>query len=245
MKIGVFAATEIGLQVVEIFREKGRRIDYLVLNKKESPSVRAAILKLADAGQIIDHDAVVEKIPKGAFDLGLLCWWPYLIKDQILGLSVSGFLNFHPSYLPYNRGKHPNFWSIVEDTPFGVTIHWIDHTIDGGNIAFQKTISKGWEDNGKTLYDRARKEIVSLFRENFDRIIEGNIPCIPQGTGHRVHLAREIDLASRIDLEKDYRAKVLLNLLRARTFEGYPACHFSEDGREYEVRVEIHEVQKN
>ena len=42
-----------------------------------------------------------------------------------------------------------------------------------------------------------------------------------------------------IDLDREYRARDLLNLLRARTFPGYPACSFVADGTEYEVRVSI------
>ena len=42
------------------------------------------------------------------------------------------------SYLPWNRGADPNFWSILEDTPKGVTIHIMDESIDTGDILYQK-----------------------------------------------------------------------------------------------------------
>ena len=38
------------------------------------------------------------------------------------------------SYLPFNRGKNPNVWSIIESTPCGATIHKIDEKIDTGKI---------------------------------------------------------------------------------------------------------------
>ena len=44
------------------------------------------------------------------------------------------------SFLPYNRGSHPNFWSFIDDTPKGITIHEIDEGADTGNIVFQKKI---------------------------------------------------------------------------------------------------------
>ena len=44
------------------------------------------------------------------------------------------------SYLPYNRGAHPNFWSFVNNTVKGVTIHEIDQGIDTGKIILQKSI---------------------------------------------------------------------------------------------------------
>ena len=40
------------------------------------------------------------------------------------------------SFLPYNRGSHPNFWSFVENTPKGVSIHEVSNGIDDGDIIF-------------------------------------------------------------------------------------------------------------
>ena len=53
------------------------------------------------------------------------------------------------------------------------------------------------------------------------------------------HYAKEIDPASEIDLEKEYKAKELLNLLRARTFPPYPSCYFYYNGERYCVTVSI------
>ena len=49
-------------------------------------------------------------------------------------------INLHISYLPYNRGSHPNFWSFIDKTPSGVTIHEIGEGIDTGKIIYQKKI---------------------------------------------------------------------------------------------------------
>ena len=46
----------------------------------------------------------------------------------------------HISLLPWNRGYHPNIWSFLEDTPKGVTIHYINEGIDTGDIIVQKEI---------------------------------------------------------------------------------------------------------
>ena len=49
-------------------------------------------------------------------------------------------INLHISYLPYNKGAHPNFWSWVKNTPKGVSIHLISEKIDAGDIIFQKKL---------------------------------------------------------------------------------------------------------
>jgi methionyl-tRNA formyltransferase len=173
-------------------------------------------------------------------DYFILAWWSYILKKEIISLPKFGVINFHPSFLPYNRGKHPNFWTIVEDTPFGVTLHFIDEGIDTGDIIFQKAIEKTWEDTGQTLYEKATEEIIKLFKDSYPCIREHNYKKIPQLKAEGTfHLAREIDKVCVIDLNAAYTAKELLNLIRARTFEGYPSCTFTDNGSTYEVRINI------
>lgn len=178
-------------------------------------------------------------------DIGVLAWWPNIIKSPLLELPTSGFINFHPSYLPYNRGKHYNFWAIVEEAPFGVTLHFIDNTIDSGDIAFQKAIHYDWTDTGETLYKKAQSEIIRLFFEKYPLIRTLGIPRIKQDLSKGTfHAAKELDAASRIELDRKYTARHLLNLIRARTFKGYPACFFEEQGEKFEIRVKIKRVKK-
>lgn len=173
-------------------------------------------------------------------DLGLLAWWPNIIPPQILEVPRFGFINTHPSLLPYNRGKHPNFWAIVEQVPFGVTLHFVDHGIDSGDIIAQRSIEYDWCDNGGTLYEKAQEAMVGLFQDLYPKLRSGTIPRHPQDrSAGSYHRAEELDPVCHIDLKNTYRACDLLNLLRARTFPGYPSCWFEENGKRYEVRVEI------
>jgi methionyl-tRNA formyltransferase len=176
-------------------------------------------------------------------DLIVLAWWPYILRKSVLEIPRLGCLNFHPSYLPFNRGKHPNFWNIVEEVPFGVTIHWVDEGVDTGDIAFQSIINKSWEDTGKTLYQKAQIEVVKLFKERFADIREGRIPRISQkkyfGSFHK---SDELEKASQIELEKEYKARNLLNLLRARTFPPHPGTWFVENGQKFQIRIHITKV---
>ncbi len=177
-------------------------------------------------------------------DYILLAWWPFIIKEPILLLPQVGIINFHPSLLPYNRGKHYNFWTIVEDTPFGVTIHFVDNSIDGGDIIFQKEIEKTWEDTGQTLYQRAQKAMLELFIKNYKNIVDHNYKRIRQDINEgSFHYGNELEPASQVFLDKEYKAKNLLNLLRARTFPPYPGCYFyNEKGEKFEIRIEIKKV---
>ena len=71
-------------------------------------------------------------------DLIISFGYRHLIDKDII--RKKRILNLHISYLPFNRGAHPNFWSFVENTPSGITINRINNGIDTGNIIYQKII---------------------------------------------------------------------------------------------------------
>jgi len=64
-----------------------------------------------------------------------------IIKKEIIDCVKSPMINLHMSYLPYNKGSHPNFWSFVKKTPKGVSIHEIEEKVDSGPIIFRKKIN--------------------------------------------------------------------------------------------------------
>lgn len=173
-------------------------------------------------------------------DIGFLVWWPKIIKQPLLNLPKYGFINTHPSFLPYNRGKHYNFWALVEQAPFGVSLHFVEEGIDNGDLLAQVSIPYSWEDNGESLYKKAKSAMVDLFKQTYPQIRDLNINRQKQdlNTGS-FHLANEINKISQIDLDDTYKVRDLLNLLRARTFSEYPACWFKDGLDEYEVRIEI------
>jgi methionyl-tRNA formyltransferase len=244
-RIGLFAAREMGCRIATLFGERRVPASCVVVDAADDESLRQRIVQGCGAEQVFRSDElrsgeVLDRMDALDLDLIVLAWWPHLIKAPLLQMPRLGCLNLHPSLLPHNRGKDYNFWNLVEDVPFGVTIHWVDEGVDSGPVAFQAAIEKSWEDTGETLYLKAQTALEALFREQFDRIGQGEIPREPQrleqGSFHR---RSELEPASRLDLDRPTTARALLNLLRARTFPPHPAAWFEEAGRRYEVRVEI------
>jgi methionyl-tRNA formyltransferase len=183
---------------------------------------------------------LVAALTQVQIDFGFVIWWPHILHMPLINIPKNGFINTHPSLLPYARGKHCNFWTIVEQAPFGVTLHKVTPGIDDGEICFQKEIPYSWTDNGETLYKMAQAEMVTLFCESYPKIRTGNLELIPQDLNKgSFHRASEIHNASKIDLDSLISARKLLNLLRARTFEGYPGCWFEDNGEIFEARIQI------
>ena len=109
-------------------------------------------------------------------DLIISFGYKKIIKKKILKIVKRPIINLHISYLPYNRGAHPNYWSFVEKTPKGVTIHEIDEKVDMGRIIKRKKISFNKLDNPnnftfQSTYNFLKNEIEHLFINKFDMIL--------------------------------------------------------------------------
>lgn len=245
--IGVFAAGNVGLEVVKFLDQTKERLSCVVFDSKDNSGCSEEIERvsaritshLLKSGTLYDENTLDLLISWG-IDIFILAWWPYIIKEPVIDVPRIGTLNFHPSYLPYNRGKHYNFWALVEEAPFGVSLNFIEKSIDSGDIAFQRRIGTSWDDTGESLYYKAQSAILRLFKENFPAIKQGYLPRQPQDLKQgSFHLAKELKPASEIILDKEYTARQLLNLLRARTFPPHPGCRFTDKGETFEVRVQI------
>lgn len=112
------------------------------------------------------------------FDLIISYGYRHIMNKNLLKKLKRPPINLHISYLPYNRGSHPNFWSFIDRTPSGVTIHEIDDGIDTGKIVFQKKINfKPFKNKNLTFvktYKILNKKIIQLFISKFYKIIKKN-----------------------------------------------------------------------
>lgn len=104
------------------------------------------------------------------FHLIISFGYRHIIPKSLIKKSPT-ILNLHISFLPYNRGSHPVFWSAYETTPSGVSIHIIDEGIDTGPLLYQKQVDIDLKKNTFTeAHKTLRQEIEKLFIDNFNEI---------------------------------------------------------------------------
>jgi methionyl-tRNA formyltransferase len=97
-----------------------------------------------------------------------------IISENIIKKLKKPIFNIHLSYLPFNRGAHPNFWSFIENTPAGVSIHEIDKGLDTGSIILRKKINFNIKlekfSTFKKTYNFLFLKAEELFKKNFNKI---------------------------------------------------------------------------
>ena len=154
-------------------------------------------------------------IHSGNFDFAVSYGYRYIVRNDVLDLLQDKVINLHISYLPHNRGADPNFWSFIDDSPKGVSVHVMDEGLDTGAILAQREVAFDMDvDTLGTSYNKLQEEIQLLFKENWKDLKEGNLAASPQvGEGSFHYLKDKKPLLYLLDKYGwDTKVRDLLNV---------------------------------
>ena len=247
MKVLLLANNSGGLRIGRSLKEQGAEIVGLVLHSPSEQKFGDEIRECTglDEDRVFFADDLedlktLEKIWTIGPDMGVSAYFGTILKKSFLEMFPKGCINIHPALLPFNRGAHPNVWSIVEGSPSGVTIHYIDEGVDTGDVIAQRKVPVKETDTGKTLYLRLEDACVELFDATWPLIVKGEAPRVFQydgkGSFHKQTDLKTLDEIKPGDL---YTAKELVDILRARTFPPYPGAYMVVDGKKVFLRLEM------
>jgi len=125
----------------------------------------------------------------------------FKISKEILDNFPDKAINLHISLLPWNKGSDPNFWSFVDNTPKGVSIHLLDEGLDTGDILIQKEIF--FESESETLassYEQLQQVIQALFKKYWQDFKRGTIERKKQIGIGSIHRSKDlVKLTSLLD----------------------------------------------
>jgi len=164
-------------------------MNVLVVGKMPSP----VTLIIRDNGCRVSEWAApinVEYLKGNSIDFLVSYGYRHIIQKPVIEHLQGRIVNLHISLLPWNRGADPNLWSFLEDTPKGVTIHYVDEGLDTGDIIAQKELFFDEEyETLATTYEKLNDSIVELFREYWPKIMGGQVQGLKQpvsGSFHRL-----------------------------------------------------------
>lgn len=174
-------------------------------------------LKNSNDSWIISTDSIdVDFLKLNSIDFIISYGYRKIIKSDIISFMGESIINLHISYLPFNRGSHPNLWCHIENTQCGVSIHIIDEGIDTGKILLRRKIFLNFKEHTfRSSYEILKKEIENLFDQNWKDIrtnkIKGFYPK-EKGTYHNRY--EGLELISRLENEWDTNIFKAINILR-------------------------------
>lgn len=216
----------------------------ILLAKPDNYSVMIESFLVANGHSVHTTFELPTVVELAGYDLGVAWFYPHILSQAHLDAVRVGIVNNHPAYLPYNRGANPNVWSLVEHTPAGVTVHWMNSGLDKGNLIQRQEVIVDPTDTAYTLYHKLLEKQYYLFKEAWTMIDASveigeriGIPQIGTGTYHRVADARKL-----WDLDQYQNSRQVLDILRAGTFQGYKNCYFTtESGKKIYVSIKLEE----
>lgn len=102
-------------------------------------------------------------------ELAISYTYSKIIKADVIEFLKGNIVNIHNSYLPYNRGSDPNLWSLVEDSPRGVSLHYIDDKLDRGFIIDQVLLGRSNYnvETLRTTYNELDDAAFEMFKKAF------------------------------------------------------------------------------
>lgn len=185
-------------------------------------------------------EAALSEIPDAEPDLILCAGYNYLLPSVVLETPELGAVNLHRSYLPYARRDAPSVWSIVDDHPAGVSIHYMVEEIDAGPIIARREVPVFPDDDGQDLLERQIDAHLDLLADHWRDIVSGRASTrenpIEDGT---LHTRDELEALRELDLTAETTTGAVLDRLRALSSPAHRNPYFTVDGERYYVEVDI------
>lgn len=114
----------------------------------------------------------------------------HILTDAVLDVVRYNAVNIHISLLPWNRGADPNLWSWLENTPKGVTIHWMSPGVDEGAIVIQKELLISDDETLRSSYQILMEYGADLFSSVAHDLAARQAPRQAQPHGGSHHFLR-------------------------------------------------------
>ncbi|HZJ63153.1 MAG TPA: phosphoribosylglycinamide formyltransferase [Kofleriaceae bacterium] len=158
----------------------------VVSNKRDAP----ALVRAAAAGvpaEIVEHAG----LPRAGFEARLL---DALARHAVEAIVLAGFMrvltaafvarfplriiNTHPSLLPAFPGADAAAQAIAHGVKLsGVTVHFVDASVDGGPIIAQVAVPVADGDDAASLHARIQREEHRLLPIVVQRLAAGRLSC--------------------------------------------------------------------
>lgn len=115
---------------------------------------------------------IVRRLDAAGVELVCLAGYMRIVGEELLVAYGSRIVNVHPSLLPAFRGAHAIEQALAYGVKvFGVTIHWVDATLDGGRIIAQRAFAYEGDDVAE-LEAMVHAAEYPLYIETIKKLIE-------------------------------------------------------------------------
>ncbi len=175
MNILLLGYNQAACQILYILVEADHQLRVFTHEAPEHiPSLIETSERLHVPWEINNVNKCEEIVQKFNPDIIVSIYYRYIVNKKILGIPHNGCFNLHPSLLPQYRGCSSLTWALINgETHAGVTYHYMEESVDSGNIILQAPFKIEINDTQKTIYEKAMDLGVKRFQEALTLVIDG------------------------------------------------------------------------
>lgn len=188
--------------------------------------------------EVIESKEGLEKIRDLRPEIVVSSGYEHIVPKEVIEVPEKGIVNLHPSYLPHNRGAHPYIWPLIDGSPAGVSIHFMNENLDEGPVIARKKVEKRPDDDAKSLRDRLMKEQADLFKDSWEEVLDEQ--CFEQDLEKgNAHYRSDLDEIADLDLDREMTLRNAIDLLRGLKYGEKSLAYFEEGDDLYSVDLSI------
>jgi phosphoribosylglycinamide formyltransferase-1 len=191
MKIGVLVSgTGTNLQALIDAQQRGElapaNIAVVVSNRRDAP----ALARAAAAGipaELVEHAGLeravfearlIDALARHGVEAVVLAGFMRVLTAHFVDRFAGRIINTHPSLLPAFPGVDAPAQAIAYGVKLaGVTVHFVDTSVDGGPIIAQTAVAVADDDDARTLHARIQREEHRLLPIVVQRLAAGRLSC--------------------------------------------------------------------
>jgi methionyl-tRNA formyltransferase len=174
----------------------------------------------------------VEEIRAFAPDVIVVMAYGQILPRDVLEIPPVACLNLHASPLPRWRGAAPIQAAIASgDRETGITVIYMDETLDTGDILLQRKIDILPHETGASLHDRLAEIAPEALLESLRLLASGNAPRTPQDKARATYAPKLTREDGRIDWNES--AEAIERKIRA--YNPWPGAFMKLDRRNLKI----------
>ena len=122
---------------------------------------------------------VLQAIQRVNPDVGFVFGAP-LLKEELFSIPKYGCVNIHTGLVDHYRGVDSAFWAINDERLdlIGATLHYIDNSIDAGNVIGMQNVEPEKDDTPETLFYKSCEVGFELLSNNLEGILNNTVSQI-------------------------------------------------------------------
>ena len=181
--------------------------------------------------RIKDREAI-NQIRALAPDVIVVMAYGQILPRAVLEIPKIACLNLHASLLPRWRGAAPIQAAIAAgDREAGMTVMYMDESLDTGDILLQRKIDISPSETGATLHDRLAQIAPEALLESLRLLAAGNAPRIPQDQALATYAPKLNREAGRLNWNESVEAIER----KIRAYNPWPGAFTEFSGRNLKI----------